>query len=59
MTTCDKIFSVMNFPKFRFGKKEKKDKVIRDYKQELLLREGREQFKTLLKRGLSVPVALL
>lgn len=30
-----------------------------DYKQELLVKEGREQFKALLKKGLSVPIALL
>lgn len=31
----------------------------RDYKQEALIKQGREQFKTLLKKGLRVPVVLL
>lgn len=34
-------------------------KTIEDYKQEVLLRQGREQFKALVKKGLSVPVVLL
>lgn len=41
-----------------FSKKYKR-KSIADYKQELLVRQGREQFKALLKKGLGVPVALL
>ncbi len=57
MTRCDKIISVMKFTLFK-GKKENK-KSIPDYKQEQLLKQGREQFKALIKRGLSVPVALL
>lgn len=40
------------------SKKENK-KSVNDYKQQMLLKEGREQFKSLIKRGLSVPVALL
>jgi len=46
--------------KFTFFKSKKENKKsIPDYKQEQLLRQGREQFKSLIKRGLSVPVALL
>lgn len=30
-----------------------------DHRQEALVRLGREQFATLLKRGLSVPIVLL
>ena len=46
--------------KFSILKTKREDKKsVGDYKQELLLKEGREQFKTLIKRGLSVPVALL
>jgi len=30
-----------------------------DYRQEMLVKLGREQFKRLLDKGLSVPVALL
>ncbi|MCL6096704.1 MAG: hypothetical protein M1444_03445 [Patescibacteria group bacterium] len=41
------------------GKKRETRKTISDYKQEILMKQGREQFKTLIKRGLSVPIALL
>jgi len=34
-------------------------KTLADYKQDLLVRAGREQFKRLLEKGLGVPVALL
>lgn len=37
----------------------KKKATVADYKQEMLLRVGTEQFKTLLKKGLQIPVALL
>ena len=47
----------MKFSIFKNKKENKKS--VGDYKQELLLKEGREQFKSLIKRGLSVPVALL
>ncbi|MEK7559244.1 MAG: hypothetical protein AAB521_02990 [Patescibacteria group bacterium] len=47
----------MKFSIFKSAKENKKS--VGDYKQELLLKEGREQFKSLIKRGLSVPVALL
>ena len=30
-----------------------------DYKQAVLIREGRKQFKALLSKGLTVPVVLL
>ena len=32
---------------------------IDDYKQDALIKQGRMQFEKLLKKGLSVPVALL
>ncbi len=32
---------------------------IDDYKQEALLRQGKLQFEKLMKKGLSIPVALL
>ncbi|HKC14342.1 MAG TPA: hypothetical protein VKC89_00010 [Patescibacteria group bacterium] len=48
-----KIFSI-------FSKKTNKGRVtIADYKQRLLVEQGREQFKRLLEKGLRVPVALL
>jgi len=40
-------------------RRKKTRKSISDYKQEILLKEGREQFKSLIKKGLSVPIALL
>lgn len=48
-----KIFSL-------FAKKTNKSRMtIADYKQKLLVEQGREQFKRLLEKGLGVPVALL
>ncbi|MBI2031734.1 MAG: hypothetical protein HYT08_03925 [Candidatus Levybacteria bacterium] len=46
----------LNFLKL---KRRTVNKQVMDYKQELLVKQGREQFKALLKRGLSVPIALL
>lgn len=45
----------------QFFTSNKKEKTPRrtDYKQELLLIQGREQFKSLLKKGLGVPVVFL
>jgi hypothetical protein len=34
-------------------------RTISDYKREMLIKLGREQFKKLLEKGLTVPVALL
>ncbi len=34
-------------------------KTIADYKQDLLVKQGREQFKKLLEKGLNIPVVLL
>ena len=47
--------------KFSFlGSKSKKAvKTISDYKQEVLVKQGREQFKKLLEKGISIPVVLL
>lgn len=43
-----------------FGSKAKKTrKTIEDYKNDLLVKQGREQFKKLLEKGINVPVALL
>jgi len=39
--------------------KRKGVKSISDYKQDILVKQGREQFKRLLEKGLSVPIALL
>lgn len=40
-------------------RKKLKRKSIEDYQQELLVRQGREQFRMLLQKGLGVPVAFL
>ena len=46
--------------KFSFHNlKKASKKTLADYKQELLVKQGREQFKKLLEKGLSIPVALL
>ncbi len=34
-------------------------KTIADYNREVMVRQGREQFKKLLDKGLNIPVALL
>ena len=48
----------MNF-NFLKGSKEKAAKTISDYKQDILVKQGREQFKKLLEKGISIPVVLL
>jgi hypothetical protein len=39
--------------------RHQKVKSIEDYKQELLIQLGREQFKKLADKGLSLPIAVL
>lgn len=41
------------------GKTRKTRKTIEDYKNDLLVRQGREQFRKLMEKGINVPVALL
>lgn len=41
------------------GIKKAATKTLAQYKEELLFREGREQFKALMQRGLSIPVSVL
>ena len=57
MTRYDKMFLIMKFSLFKSKKAERK--TISDYKQEMLVKQGREQFRSLVKRGLSIPIALL
>jgi hypothetical protein len=38
---------------------DKAVKTIADYKQQILVKQGREQFKKLLEKGISIPVVLL
>ena len=39
--------------------KKRAVKTISDYKQDILVKQGREQFKKLLEKGLNIPVVLL
>ena len=41
------------------GHKKLVRKSIEDYKQEVLLRQGKAQFEKLMKKGLSVPIVML
>jgi hypothetical protein len=43
----------------KIGIKKGAKKTLAQYKEELLSKEGREQFKLLMQRGLGVPVKAL
>ena len=58
MTSCGILAFIMKIFKFLTSGKNKKRKLL-DYYQESINRTGREQFKKLVEKGLSVPVALL
>ncbi len=51
------LFSILENLKSAFSRKERK--TIADYKEEMLLRYGSEQFRTLVKKGLGIPVMML
>jgi hypothetical protein len=38
---------------------QKAIQTIADYKQQILVKQGREQFKKLLEKGINIPVVLL
>ena len=57
LTRCGRIPLGMRFQLFRNASKAKKSLI--DVKQEILVKQGREQFKKLLEKGISVPVAFL
>jgi len=40
-------------------KKKASAKTISDYKMEMLVKQGRDQFRKLIEKGISIPVALL
>jgi hypothetical protein len=42
-----------------FGNANKTRKTLLDTKQEILVKQGREQFKKLLEKGISIPVVFL
>jgi len=45
---------------FGFRKQKKaSNKTVSDYRMDMLIKQGRDQFKKLIARGISIPVALL
>jgi hypothetical protein len=48
----------MKFNFLSIGKK-RAVRTLADYKQEILIKQGREQFKKLMEKGISIPVVLL
>jgi len=48
----------MNFNFLKAGRK-KATRTLADYKQEILVKQGRDQFRKLIEKGISIPVALL
>lgn len=38
---------------------KQQEKTIADYKQDVLVKQGAEQFKALVRKGLNIPVAFL
>ena len=59
LTSCGKIQLIMKFNLLNQINKKAAVKTIADYKQEILVKQGREQFKKLLEKGLNIPVVLL
>lgn len=55
LTWYGKIFLMFTFKRVKKNSK----KTVSDYKREMLIKYGSEQFKILLKKGLEVPIALL
>ena len=43
----------------RRQKKAETRKTISDYKMEILVKQGRDQFKKLIEKGINIPVVLL
>lgn len=39
--------------------KKKSNKTLGDYKQEILVKQGAEQFKKLIDKGIELPIVLL
>ena len=58
LTTYAKIQLTMKF-NLLGATKIKAVKTISDYKQDILVKQGREQFKKLLEKGISIPVVML
>ncbi len=55
----------MNFAKIlgfsirTLSEKKANNKTVSDYKMEILVKQGRDQFKKLIAKGINIPVALL
>ncbi|MEK7551486.1 MAG: hypothetical protein AAB532_02710 [Patescibacteria group bacterium] len=49
----------MRFNFLGFTTKLKEGKTISDYRQDALVKQGREQFKKLLEKGINIPVVML
>jgi len=60
LTTCGRILIDMTFG-FRIRQSEKRNasKPNSDYRMDALVKLGRDQFKKLIEKGISIPVVLL
>ena len=43
----------------RSAERKSPQKIVSDYKMEILVRAGGDQFKKLIEKGINIPVALL
>ena len=43
----------------QLAKKRTSSKTVSDYKMDILVKQGRDQFKKLIEKGINIPVALL
>jgi len=50
---------LFGFKSASWRKKKTNNKTVSDYKMEILVKQGRDQFKKLIERGINIPVALL
>ncbi|MDP2637430.1 MAG: hypothetical protein Q8P26_00010 [Candidatus Levybacteria bacterium] len=50
---------IFGFKSANWRNKKADKKTISDYKMDILVKQGRDQFKKLIDRGISIPVALL
>lgn len=58
MTTCGRIVKDMTIS-FSALLRKKSKKNLTSYKEEALVKQGREQFKKLIEKGMELPVVLL
>ncbi|MBI2613448.1 MAG: hypothetical protein HYW62_01640 [Candidatus Levybacteria bacterium] len=50
---------IFGFKSASWRKKKVSQKTVSDYKMEILVKQGRDQFKKLIEKGINIPVALL